>query len=103
MKNLIILISAISLISGSDIFAQSKAFIPDTNFRNFLNTTYPGFIVGDSLLIDSAATLTGTLNCSFLNIVDLTGVEYFINITQLYCYNNQLTALPDLTNNTALQ
>ena len=81
-----------------------KAYIPDINFRNFLNTNYPAFMdgSGDSLLIDSAATLTGVLNCSNQNIADLTGVEYFVNITQLWCYNNQLTALPDFTNNTAL-
>ncbi|MBW8050117.1 MAG: T9SS type A sorting domain-containing protein [Cytophagales bacterium] len=81
----------------------AKAFIPDTNFRNFLNATYPGFMVGDSLLIDSAATLTGTLNCSAQNIADLTGVEYFVNIAWLYCYTNLLTALPALGSLTALQ
>ena len=85
--------------------AQSTVFIPDTNFRNFLNTNYPAFMdgSGDSLIIDSAATLTGTLNCSSQNIANLTGVEYFVNITQLWCFNNQLTSLPALTNNTALQ
>jgi len=58
---------------------------------------------GDSLLIDSAAALGGLLDCNSQNIADLTGIEYFVNITRLYCYNNQLTILPDLTNNTALQ
>jgi len=83
----------------------TKVFIPDTNFRNFLNATYPTFmdISGDSLITDSAATLTGTLDCNNQNIADLTGVEYFINITQLNCSSNQLTVLPDLSANTALQ
>ncbi|MFH1319383.1 MAG: leucine-rich repeat domain-containing protein [Bacteroidota bacterium] len=82
---------------------QAKVFIPDTNFRNFLDTTYIGFIVGDSLLIDSATTLTGSLNCPGLNIADLTGVEYFINIMNLYCYNNLLSSLPDLSAITNLE
>ena len=92
------------LSNGANIYAQSKAYIPDTNFRNFLNTTYPTFMdgSGDSLLIDSAATLTGILDCGFQNIADLTGVEYFVNIIWLKCIANQLTALPGLTNNTAL-
>ena len=102
MKKMIILISLICLICGSDIFAQSKAFIPDTNFRNFLNADYPTFMDGDSLIIASAVTLVGLLNCSYYNIADLTGIEYFVNITQLICLYNQLTTLPSLTINTAL-
>jgi Leucine-rich repeat (LRR) protein len=80
-------------------FAQTKVFIPDINFRNFLNTSYPTFmdISGDSLIADSAATLTGFLECSDKNIADLTGVEYFTNITGLWCHYNQLTSLPDLS------
>ncbi|MBW8060765.1 MAG: hypothetical protein FVQ78_10730, partial [Solirubrobacterales bacterium] len=79
------------------------AFIPDTNFRNFLVANYPTFMdANDSLLIDSAATLTGTLDCNSQNIADLTGVEYFVNITWLYCQINQLTSLPDLSANTSL-
>ena len=84
---------------------RPKAFIPDSNFRNFLNATYPTFIdgSGDSLVIDSAATLTGTLNCNSQNITDLTGVEFFVNITNLYCNSNQLTTLPNLDSLTSLQ
>ena len=74
-----------------------KAFIPDINFRDFLNTTYPGFIIGDSLLTDSAATITGLLSCSGLNIADITGLEWFFNIQWLHCYNNLLTTLPDMS------
>ncbi|MBL4657821.1 MAG: leucine-rich repeat domain-containing protein, partial [Flavobacteriales bacterium] len=77
---------------------RDKVFIPDTNFRAFLNTTYPTFmdLTGDSLVIDSAATLTGTLNVAGQNIADLTGVEYFISISSLFCSNNQLTSIPYL-------
>ncbi|MBW8050926.1 MAG: hypothetical protein FVQ77_11435 [Cytophagales bacterium] len=78
-------VAAFLTLGALGTFAQSpKAFIPDTNFRAFLNTFYPTFMdgSGDSLLIDSAATLTDTLNCGSQNIADLTGVEYFITFAK---------------------
>ena len=36
------------------------------------------------------------------NIASLKGIEYFTALTELYCYNNQLTAL-DVSKNTALK
>lgn len=38
------------------------------------------------------------------NLTDISGIEYFTNLTSLYCGNNQLTALPveNLTNLTSL-
>lgn len=91
---------AFLLISNLSAIAQTKVFIPDTNFKNHLNSTYPSFmdVSGDSLIIDSAATLTGTLNCNNQAIADLTGAEYFINITSLDCSENLLTTLPNLSN-----
>ena len=97
----LILILGISLNNSN----AQNVFIPDANFRAFLNATYPTFMdaSGDSLIPDSAATLTGTLDCNSQNIAGLTGIECFININYLNCYNNQLTALPDLSANTDLQ
>ncbi|MBL4624602.1 MAG: leucine-rich repeat domain-containing protein, partial [Flavobacteriales bacterium] len=85
-------------------YSQSKAYIPDANFRTFLNNTYPTFMngSGDSLIIDSAATLTTTFDCSWQEIDDLSGVEHFVNINQLFCYWNNLTTIPALTGNTSL-
>lgn len=100
-----ILLFLLFVTNGEHIFAQSKVFIPDTNFRSFLNVNYPTFMdgSGDSLLVDSASTSTGAFNCSFQNIAILTGIEYFINISQLNCSNNQLTTLPVFTSTTSLQ
>ncbi|MBL4652408.1 MAG: leucine-rich repeat domain-containing protein [Flavobacteriales bacterium] len=88
-----------------NVCAQGNAYIPDVNFRSFLNTTYPSFMdaSGDSLITDSAATVTSTLACNSQNIADLSGAEHFTNITMLRCDNNQLTVLPDLANNIVLQ
>jgi Leucine-rich repeat (LRR) protein len=83
------------------LFSQEKVFIPDQHFRNFLNSEYPAFMdaSGDSLIADLAATLTDTLNCSFLDISDLTGIGCFTNITALFCEFNTLSELPDLSSN----
>lgn len=45
-----------------------------------------------------------SLNIEDKNLTDISGIEYFTNLTSLYCGNNQLTALPveNLTNLTSL-
>ena len=80
-------------------FVTDNVFIPDTNFRNFLNSHYPTYmdLSGDSLNIDSAATFAGTFNCSNQNIANLSGIEFFTGIFWLVCNDNQLTRLPDLS------
>jgi hypothetical protein len=42
-----------------------------------------------------------SLNIASKSIADLTGIECFVNLTRLECYNNRLTSL-DISNNTAL-
>jgi Leucine-rich repeat (LRR) protein len=92
------------LWNQNPVLSQSKVFIPDINFRNFLNTNYPTFmdLSGDSLIVDSAATFIGNIDCSNQNIENLTGIEYFQGIYRLDCNNNQLTSLPDLSAVTTL-
>ena len=103
IKRIILLIAL--FIIALTVHAQLQVFIPDTNFRNFLNANYPTFMdsTGDSLKTASAATLTGYLVCSSEGITDLTGVEYFNNIEGLICTNNQLTTLPALDSLSALK
>ncbi len=92
------------LLNHEPGYSQSKVFIPDANFRNFLNTSFPTFmdLSGDSLITDSASAFTGNIDCSNQNIEDLSGIEYFTNIYRLECNNNQLTGLPDLSAITTL-
>jgi hypothetical protein len=87
-----------------NLLAQTKAFIPDVNFRNYLRITYPNVIdiTSDSLIIDSAAELTGVINCRSQDISDLTGIEYFKNIEQIWCSDNNLPVLPELSTNLKL-
>jgi Leucine-rich repeat (LRR) protein len=77
--------------------------IPDANFKtallanNGINTTDDGEITYG----EAEAYATPTLDVHSLNIDDLTGVEAFINLTGLYCSENNLTSL-DVSNNTKL-
>jgi len=76
--------------------------IPDANFKAYL--------VGNSAINTNADTeiqcseasaFTGNIICNGLSISDLTGIEAFTALTQLWCYNNSLSAL-DVTQNMAL-
>ena len=76
--------------------------IPDTNFKTYL--------IGDPLIntngdseiqVSEANIFNGTIWCENMNITDLTGIEYFINLTGLYCPYNQITSL-NLSQNISL-
>lgn len=75
----------------------TMVYIPDSNFRYFLNYTYSSCMVGDSLSISCANVQTGTLDCAYWDIEDLTGVEHFTNIDDLWCEHNKLTSVPDIS------
>lgn len=83
------------------IEAQKTAYIPDEGFRSFIASKYPSFMKGDSLLVDSAATLK-ILNCSGENIHSLSGIEYFKNIWWLNCSDNKIDKTIDLSANDSL-
>ena len=46
---------------------------------------------------------TNMINCVNSNLIDLIGIEIFINLERLYCRNNQLISLPNLSNLTNLK
>ena len=74
----------------------------DTNFLAYLRMNYPEIIKDDSIITNSIEIRNITkLNIPNLNIADLTGIEAFTALTNLYCCNNQLTSL-DVAANTAL-
>ena len=52
--------------------------------------------------MSEANLFNGAIYCNNMNISDLTGIEYFINLTDLSCSYNQLTNL-DVTQNYILE
>ncbi|MAP53908.1 T9SS type A sorting domain-containing protein [Altibacter sp.] len=83
--------------------------IPDTHFKNKLITHDPIIDTNTDgeIQLSEAQALTGGLfiNGTFANpglISDLTGIEAFVNITELNCSFNQIGSLP-LTNNLLLE
>lgn len=77
--------------------------IPDANFRNYLNSTYPLLLNGSQqLIIANAKNFTGSLSCASLNIQDLSGLQYFHKLTMLNCVDNPIGTLPSLDSMTAI-
>jgi len=77
--------------------------IPDPNFKAYLVGNSEINTDGDDeISITEAQAFTGMLFCYNKNISDLTGIEAFVNITELNCDDNQLTTL-DVSNLTNLE
>ena len=97
MKKLLLILICLPIIGfGQDVN------IPDANFKNYLVNNNAINTNGDTeIQVSEASAYTGTINVSNKSISDLTGIEAFIALTTLECFNNQLTSL-DVSNNTAL-
>ena len=83
-----------------------NTYVPDDNFEQALIDLGYDNVLDDSVLTSNINTIT-VLNVSSTNtpdtngIADLTGIEGFISLKILICFNNQLTAL-DVSANTSL-
>ena len=76
---------------GSDCL---PVYIPNANFKRALVDNTDINSNGDEeIQIREAEAYTSEINVSSLGIDDLTGIEAFINITELNCDFNQLTSL----------
>lgn len=77
--------------------------IPDANFKNALLNNDPVIDTnGDNEIQLSEAIATESISVSGQNIVDITGIESFINLEFFLCANNQIAVI-DLSSNTSLQ
>ncbi|MBW1294174.1 T9SS type A sorting domain-containing protein [Aquimarina litoralis] len=84
-----------------EVFAQNVN-IPDANFKAYLVGNASINTNGDTeIQVSEATAFTGHINCPSLNIASLTGIEAFVNLSELSCYSNSLTTL-NLEQNTAL-
>jgi hypothetical protein len=100
MKKSILLSLLLALcISGT---AQNWVTIADEAFAIRLNQLFPNCMNGNQMNTECPeivnATILSVTNYpdEYLPIHDLTGLEYFVNLVELHCMNNNLTFLPEL-------
>ena len=97
------LLTLFTLLAISTVVKAQNVYIPDANFKNYLLGNAEINTNGDTeIQISEAAVFTGTINCPYLSISDLTGIEAFTALTYLYCHDNLLSNL-DVSQNTALE
>jgi Leucine-rich repeat (LRR) protein len=75
-------------------------YVPDDNFEQELINLGFDFVIDDNVETSAIDTVS-SLYINNLGIEDLTGIEDFIALKDLFCSSNQLTTL-NLTNNTQL-
>lgn len=89
-------------IDCSGIGGPCTIIIPDANFKSYLIGESAININGDSeIQCAEAIAFNGTIDCGYLNISDLTGIEEFTSLTTLNCYGNLFTSI-NLSSNSAL-
>ena len=80
---------------------SQTTFIPDDNFeQTLIDLGYDTAPLNDNVLTTNISGITD-LDITGRNIIDLTGIEDFISLTNLDCSDNLLTAL-DVSQNTNL-
>ncbi len=82
--------------------APQYTLIPDINFENKLISLNIDSGTPDGKVLTSSVSAVTTLNITNGSIVNLSGIEDFINLTDLNCNSNKLTNL-DLSKNIALK
>ncbi len=101
-KNYTYLIVMIFFILDCNPILAQIVNIPDINFKNYLlhradiNTNKD-----NEIQFSEAIAFKGSINVPLENIVNLTGISAFANLTSLNCAYNHLTKL-DVSANTAL-
>ena len=91
----------LSVFLSANLFGQNVN-IPDANFKAYLVENPEINTNNDTeIQLSEATAFTGEIDLDELGITDLTGIEAFTALTELYCSGNQLTTL-DVSKNTAL-
>ena len=97
IMKLLLLLLALPMIG----FGQNVN-IPDAIFKAYLVNNTAINTNGDyEIQVSEASVFNGGINCINMNISNLTGIEAFVSLTSLNCYDNQLTSI-DVSNNNAL-
>ena len=89
MKLLLLLLLALPLFG----FGQNVN-IPDAIFKAYLvNNTAINTNGDNQIQVSEASAFNGIIDCGYMNISNLTGIEAFVSLTTLSCPYNQLTSL----------
>ena len=85
------------------INANQIVNIPDFNFKAYLVGNTKINTNGDEeIQLSEASAFKDTINCYYMNISNLKGIEAFTALTYLNCGTNKLMFHLDMSNNTAL-
>ena len=87
MKKILLILLCFPIV----VLAQ-QTYVPDDNFEQALINLGYDNILDDYVLTANINTIQ-TLYVQNQNIYDLTGIEDFINLIELFCDSNQLTSL----------
>lgn len=96
------LLLTVSLAFTSFLSIAQNVNIPDANFKAYLlGNTGINTNADSEIQVSEAASFAGTISINGLSITDLTGIEAFTALENLYANGASLTTL-DLSNNTNL-
>src|SRR5688572_19068690 len=100
MKHILLTLALLASFAGSAQIVN----IPDANFKNALLNHNPVIDTnGDGeIQVSEAVAVMGVLNVAVSEINDLTGIQSFVNIDDLRCWNNNLSQI-DITQNVNLK
>ena len=80
--------------------AINEMNFPDENFRAFVKTNYD--TLDDGILSDEEIAAVTDMYCGYQSISDLTGIEYFTSMKNLFCWGNTITSL-SIRNNSVIE
>lgn len=83
--------------------SEPIVYIPDANFKAYLVGRADINTNGDDVIqVSEAEAFSGTINVAFHVILDLTGIEAFVNVAELDCHANFIPSI-DLSYNVKLE
>jgi Leucine-rich repeat (LRR) protein len=97
MKKLLLLALLLTVLTSK----AQITYIPDDNFENYLISQGIDDVLDDYVLTSKISSIQ-SLSLTDTNISDLTGIQGFINLTDIYCTGNNFSSL-DFSNNLALK
>ena len=85
--------------AGNEVVIDSTNF-PDEVFRQYVKDNFD--IDGNGVLKENEISIITELSLNDTGVTSLKGIEYFINLEDLYCSRNNLSSL-DISNNLKIE